>query len=98
MASFAGLDTQVLGISVDSEPCLKAWAKDLGGITYPLLSDFWPHGATATAYGVFLEQLGAANRGTFIIDADGVLRWSVVTGLGEPRETGDYLKALAEIG
>lgn len=94
---FAADDAVVLGVSCDSRATLAAFGK-AEGLTMPLLSDFWPHGAAATAYGVFLEQLGAANRGTFIIDADGILRWSVVTGLGDPRSTDDYLKALAEIG
>ena len=74
MASFAGLDTQVLGISVDSVPCLTAWAKDLGGITYPLLSDFWPHGAVAQRYGVLRDD-GKTERALFIIDKQGVIRY-----------------------
>ncbi|MBP9676139.1 MAG: redoxin domain-containing protein [Anaerolineaceae bacterium] len=74
MASFAGLDTQVLGISVDSVPCLTAWAKDLGGINYPLLSDFWPHGAIARAYGV-LRNEGTSERALFIIDKKGIIRY-----------------------
>jgi len=74
MASFAGLDTQVLGISVDSVPCLTAWAKDLGGITYPLLSDFWPHGAVAQRYGVLRDD-GKTERAIFIIDKQGVIRY-----------------------
>jgi glutaredoxin len=74
MASFAGLDTQVLGISVDSVPCLTAWAKDLGGITYPLLSDFWPHGAMAQQYGVLRDD-GRTERALFIIDKQGIIRY-----------------------
>jgi len=74
MASFAGLDTQVLGISVDSVPCLTAWAKDLGGITYPLLSDFWPHGAVAQQYGVLRED-GKTERAIFVIDKQGIIRY-----------------------
>ena len=74
MASFAGLDTQVLGISVDSVPCLTAWAKDLVGINYPLLSDFWPHGAIARAYGV-LRNEGTSERALFIIDKKGIIRY-----------------------
>ena len=97
LSSFAELDAQVLSVSCDALPTLKKFAAE-ENLAYPLLSDFWPHGAVAGAYGVFLDTLGAANRGTFIIDADGILRWSVVTGLGEPRDTTDYLKALAEIG
>ncbi len=46
------MQTQVLGLSVDSAPCLKAWAESLGGISYPLLSDFYPHGRFAELYGV----------------------------------------------
>ena len=53
LGRFEGADTQVLGISVDSIPSHVAWAKSLGGITYPLLSDFEPKGAVAKAYGAF---------------------------------------------
>ena len=71
---FAGLDTQVLGISVDSVPCLTAWAENLGGINYPLLSDFFPHGAVAEAYGV-LQNDGRSERALFIIDREGVIQY-----------------------
>lgn len=74
MASFAGLDTQVLGISVDSVPCLTAWAKDLGGITYPLLSDFSQHGGVAQQFGV-LRSEGFTERAIFVIDKQGVIRY-----------------------
>jgi len=75
MARFAGLDTQVLGISVDHVPCLKAWAESLGGIqNYPLLSDFWPHGAVAEKYGV-LRNDGKSERAIFIIDKQGCVRY-----------------------
>ena len=52
------MNVQVLGISVDHVPVLKAWAEDIGGITYPLMSDFWPHGEVARKYGVFREDDG----------------------------------------
>lgn len=94
---FSSDDAAVLGISCDSRQTLEAFAK-AEHLSMPLLSDFWPHGKTATDYGVFLDFLGAANRGTFIIDRDGILRWSVVTELGKPRDPEDYLKALADIG
>jgi glutaredoxin len=71
---FAGLNTQVLGISVDHVPCLQAWAESLGGISYPLLSDFWPHGAVCQQYGV-LRPDGKAERALFVIDAEGVVRY-----------------------
>lgn len=94
---FSSDEAAVLGISCDSRQTLQAFAA-AENLSMPLLSDFWPHGDTASKYGVFLDFLGAANRGTFIIDRDGILRWSVVTELGQARDPQDYLKALAEIG
>ncbi len=93
---FATDDAVVLGISCDSRQTLQAFAQ-AENLSMPLLSDFWPHGETATRYGVFLDSLGAANRGTFIIDAQGILRWSVVTELGKPRDPQEYLAALQNL-
>ncbi len=90
-------DTQVLSVSCDSVHALRVFA-EAEGLGYPLLSDFWPHGAVAKQYGVFLDAVGVANRATFVIDRDGIVRWSVVTSMGEPRDADDYLKALAELG
>ena len=69
-----GLNTQVLGISVDHVPCLKAWAKSLGDISYPLLSDFWPHGEVARCYGV-LRKEGYTERAVIVIDREGIIRY-----------------------
>ena len=74
-ARFAGLNTQVLGISIDHTDCLRAWANSLGGIEYPLLADFWPHGAVATQYGAFRQKDGYTERAIFIIDKDGIIRY-----------------------
>ncbi|HAF62848.1 MAG TPA: hypothetical protein DCK95_11070 [Anaerolineaceae bacterium] len=74
LPTFAGLNVQVLGISVDHVSCLKAWAESLGGITYPLLSDFWPHGEVAKKYGV-LRSEGYTERAIFIIDKTGIIRY-----------------------
>ena len=93
MASFKGLNTQVLGISIDHVPALIAWAESLGGITYPLLSDFWPHGEVAEAYGVLREE-GFTERALFLIDKEGVLRWSKIY---EQDEQPDNREVLAEI-
>jgi glutaredoxin len=68
------LNTQVLGISVDSVPCLAAWAESLGGITYPLLSDFYPHGEVAQRFDV-LRDNGKSERALFIIDKQGIVRY-----------------------
>ncbi|MFF0310435.1 peroxiredoxin [Streptosporangium sp. NPDC004379] len=89
-------DVQVLTVSVDSVFTHRAWA-DQEGYTFPLLSDFWPHGQVAQAYGVFDEEKGLANRGTFIIDGDGVVRWSVVNPIPEARDIAEYRKVLAEL-
>lgn len=75
MPRFAGLNTQVLGISVDSVPCLTAWAESLGGIHYPLLSDFWPHGEVARRFGVLIDTQGITERALFIIDPEGIIRY-----------------------
>jgi len=66
------LNAQVLGISVDHIPCLKAWADSLGGISYPLLSDFWPHGRIAELFGI-LRPEGCSERAIFVIDRQGLL-------------------------
>lgn len=89
-------DVQVLAVSVDSMFSLRAWA-DQEGFTFPMLSDFWPHGAVARAYGVFDEERGVALRGTFIIDAEGVVRWTVVNDIGTARDVEEYRKALARL-
>jgi glutaredoxin len=68
------LNTQVLGVSVDHVPCLKAWAESLGGIHFPLLSDFWPHGVVSKEYDV-LRTEGYSERAIFIIDKEGIIRY-----------------------
>ncbi|MEV4113781.1 peroxiredoxin [Nonomuraea sp. NPDC049695] len=87
---------QLLTVSVDSVFTHRAWA-DREGYTFPLLSDFWPHGQVARAYGVLDETKGVALRGTFVIDGEGVIRWSVVNPISSARDVADYVKALADI-
>jgi mycoredoxin-dependent peroxiredoxin len=87
---------QVLAISCDPVPTLRQFA-DEQGFDYPLLSDFWPHGAVASAYGAFNDALGVAERGSFVIDQAGVVRWTVRTGIPDARSLADYQKALAEL-
>jgi peroxiredoxin len=95
-AQFVNDDTQVIGVSTDTMQVQKAFA-DSQGLQYPLLSDFWPHGAVAKLYGIFEEKAGVALRGTYVIDRDGVVRWMVVNPIGEARDPDDYLKALADL-
>lgn len=71
LSRFADADTQVLGISVDSIPSHVAWAKSLGGITYPLLADFEPKGAVAKSFGAFRTADGITERALFVVDKQG---------------------------
>jgi glutaredoxin len=68
------MKAQVLGLSVDSTDCLRAWAESLGGIEYPLLGDFWPHGQVAQLYGVFRSE-GYSERAIFVLDKQGIVRY-----------------------
>ncbi|MBE1497472.1 peroxiredoxin [Amycolatopsis lexingtonensis] len=95
-ADYDGKGVQVLGISVDTPFSLKAWAEK-EGYQFPLLSDFWPHGEVAKAYGVFNEQAGLAVRGTFLIDTSGVVRFAEVNAPGEARDQQGWKKAVAEL-
>lgn len=71
---FEKYEAQLLAISVDSVPCHKAWARSLGGLSFPLMSDFWPHGGVAEKYGV-LTNRGYAERAIFLIDKQGIIRY-----------------------
>ncbi|MDT9692215.1 peroxiredoxin [Streptomyces sp. P9(2023)] len=93
LPAFVNDDTQLLAVSNDSIHTLRVFA-DQEGLEYPLLSDFWIHGEASRAYGVFDEEKGCAVRGTFIIDKEGVVRWSVVNALPDARDLNDYVKAL----
>lgn len=94
---FQNDDVQVLAITCDSPFANAAWS-EREGYAFPVLSDFWPHGATAQAYGVFEEHIGAAVRGSFVIDREGVVRWTVRNGIPDARELDDYRGVLAELG
>jgi glutaredoxin len=90
------LNAQVLGASVDSVPCLKAWAESLGGISYPLLSDFWPHGGVATQYGV-LRPDGRSERAIFVIDKQGIIRYVDVHDIDEQPSNDEVRTVLRRI-
>jgi len=87
---------QALAVSVGPPPTHKVWAKQ-SGFTFPLLSDFWPHGAVAQAYGVFNDDAGFANRGTFAVDRAGVVRYAAMKGPGETRDPSVWAEALATV-
>lgn len=95
--AFANDKVQVLTISVDSAFAHKIFAQR-DGLNFPLLSDFWPHGAVAEAYGVFNTDAGASNRGTFLVDAEGIIRFSEANEIGLGRNPQDWIDAIAELG
>ena len=89
-------DVQVLAVSVDSIYSHKVWALR-EGFDFPLLADFWPHGEVAQAYEVFNAGGGMANRGTFLIDRDGVIRYAEEAGPGATRDQNAWRTALADL-
>ena len=93
---FEAAGVRLLAISTDPVFALKAW-QQAEGFGFDLLSDFWPHGEVARAYGVLDEENGHALRGTFLVDADGVIRWSVVNGRGQRRDLEAYRAALSSL-
>ena len=97
VAEYEAAGVQLLAISCDSVPAQKVWAEQKGW-TFPVLSDFWPHGEVARAYGVFNEALGCANRATFLVGSDGTVVDTFSTdSLGTPREKSRYDEALAKL-
>ena len=96
LPSFEDDNVQVIAISVDHPYALKTWSIQEGYL-FPMLSDFWPHGEVARRYGVFNETAGMANRGTFLIDGEGVVRFAEVNGPGEARDQEAWKKAIASL-
>ena len=93
IADFLTFDTEVLAISCDPIYSLRSFA-DSDGLNFPLLSDFWPHGAVARAYDVFDEERGCARRSSYVVDRDGILRWSVHNAMPEGRDLDEHLRQL----
>jgi peroxiredoxin len=97
IAQYRTDETEVLAVTVDSPFVLKAWS-EREGFDYPLLADFWPHGETAQAYGTFNDVMGMADRGTFLIDKQGVVRFAEKVEGPVARDQSAWRKALAEVG
>ncbi|MBO0874656.1 MAG: peroxiredoxin [Pseudonocardia sp.] len=96
LAAFQNEDVQILAVSVDHPYALKAWSQ-AENYDFPLLSDFWPHGAVAKEYGVFEDSRGMAVRGTFLVDKSGAVRFAEVNAPGEARDQSAWKKALAAV-
>jgi mycoredoxin-dependent peroxiredoxin len=84
LQSFRDANTEIVFVSCDPSAARQAWKRELGA-EYTFASDFWPHGAAAKAYGVFNEESGAPHRGTFLVDEDGLVIWSLVSVRDERR-------------
>jgi peroxiredoxin len=101
LAKFAGYNAQVVGISTDSVPCHVAWQKSLGGLSYPLASDKWPHGEVSKAYGIFpatkAAHLGINERAIFVVDKEGKVAWVKVYDLGEQPDIAEVLDATRKL-
>ena len=93
---FQNDDVQVVTISCDSPYSHKVFSMR-EDFEFPLLADFWPHGAVAQAYGVFNEKIGAANRGTFLVDRDGVVRFAECNRIGEGRDPAAWQTAIKSV-
>jgi peroxiredoxin (alkyl hydroperoxide reductase subunit C) len=93
LGDFQNDAVQVLAVSVDSVFAHKVWA-EREKYDFPLLADFWPHGGVARAYDVFNEVAGIANRGTFLIDRDGIVRFAEMNQPGQARDQDVWRKAL----
>jgi len=92
-SEFERRNAQVLGISTDNVPTNEAWGKSMGGLQYPLLSDFFPHGKTALDYGV-LRPNGVTERAIFVIDREGIIRYIDIHDIGEQPPTDKIMLAL----
>ncbi len=93
----AELGAQVLGISCDSTASHRAFAKECGGLDYPLLSDFWPHGKVARTFGVLDEESGHPRRSVFVLDRRGVTHWAYHAEIAEQRDITLILGVLEEL-
>lgn len=91
---FEAVGVRLFGVSCDPRHALRAWSEE-EGFGFDLLSDFWPHGAAARSFGVFDDASGMAVRGSFLVDADGIVRWRIINAPGQAREMGEYRAAIA---
>ncbi|NYG55592.1 peroxiredoxin [Nocardioides perillae] len=93
LADFLTFDTEVLAISCDPVYAVRAFA-DADGLNFPLLSDFWPHGAVSRSFEVFDERRGCPHRSSYVVDKQGVLRWAVHNAAPEGRDLAEHLRQL----
>ncbi len=91
------MNSQVLAISCDPLFSNRAWGKSLGGISYPLVSDFWPHGEVSQKYGVFNSKQGRSDRAIFVVDKEGIIRWIKKYETGVQPDNAELLAELKKL-
>ena len=96
LSEFERRNAQVLGISCDTVPVLQAWAKSMGGLSYPLLSDFWPHGKVTVDYGI-LRNNGRPERAIFVVDKQGKIAYIDIHDINEQPPTDKIMAALDKL-
>jgi peroxiredoxin len=96
LSEFERLDAQVLGISVDNVPSNEAWAKSMGGLSYPLLSDFFPHGLVALKYNS-LRDSGVTERSVFVVDKQGKVAYIDIHDITKQPPTDKIFEALKKL-
>lgn len=89
-------NAELIGITVDNTPTQFAWVREMGGLDFPVLSDFWPHGEAAKKYGV-LRSNGMTERAIFIIDAKGIIRYINVNDINRRPDLGELIQALEKL-
>jgi peroxiredoxin len=93
-ARFTELNTVPFGFSVDPAPSKYAWGKELQLTKLVLLSDFWPHGAVAKAYGLFRELQGFSERANVIIDENGIIKWIKIYNMPDLPDIEEVIQVL----
>lgn len=94
---FTAAEVRVVAVSCDPVFSNRAFS-DSQNLPFDVLSDFWPHGAAARSYGIFNEEIGAAERGSYLLDSTGVVRWKIEHPRGQVRDLQAYRAAIAELG
>lgn len=89
-------DAELIGISVDNIPSLFAWVKEMGGLNFTVLSDFWPHGEVAEKYGI-LRSDGTSERAIVIIDKQGIIRFVHVNDINRRPDLGVLIRELGKL-
>jgi peroxiredoxin len=97
LSEFERRDAQVLGISTDNVPTNEAWARSMGGLSYPLLSDHWPHGQVAALYGVLRGDSGLCERAIFVVDRQGRVAYVDIHDIAEQPPTDKIMAALDKL-